>query len=106
MRHPVVFVDTGLVGLTVALDLAQRGVAALILDDDDTVSIGPHAICFAKRALKIFSRMGLGAQFLAKGITWHRGSVFHGAGKAFNFDLLLEKGHKFPAFVNLKQHYA
>ena len=35
-HHPVVVVGGGLVGLTLALDLAQHGVAVVLLDDDDT----------------------------------------------------------------------
>ena len=39
-RHPVVVVGAGPVGLAAAIDLAQHGVPVLLLDDDDTVSVG------------------------------------------------------------------
>ena len=39
-HHPVVVVGGGLVGLTLALDLAQQGVEVVLLDEDDTVSTG------------------------------------------------------------------
>ena len=39
-RHPVVVVGAGPVGLAAAIDLAQRGQRVLLLDDDDTVSVG------------------------------------------------------------------
>jgi len=96
----------GLVGLTLALDLAQRGVAAVVLDDDDTVSSGSRAICFAKRTLEIFGRLGLGPRLLAKGVTWNVGRVFFGERQLFEFDLLPEDGHEYPAFINLQQYYA
>ena len=105
-RHPVVVVGGGLVGLTLALDLAQRGLPVVVLDDDDTVSTGSRAICFAKRTLEIFGRLGLGERMLAKGITWNVGRVFHGDRQLFGFDLLPEDGHEYPAFINLQQHYA
>jgi 3-(3-hydroxy-phenyl)propionate hydroxylase len=105
-RAPVVVAGAGLVGLTLALDLAQRGHEVVLLDEDDTVSFGSRAICFAKRTLEIFSRLGLGAKFLEKGVTWKTGRVFHGAGEAYAFDLLPEEGHEYPAFVNLQQYYA
>ena len=40
IRHPVVIVGAGPVGLTAALDLARRGVRSVLLDDNDTVSVG------------------------------------------------------------------
>ncbi len=104
--HPVVVVGGGLVGLTLALDLAQRGVPAVVLDDDDTVSTGSRAICFAQRTLEIFGRLGLGERMLAKGITWNVGRVFHGDRQLFDFNLLPEDGHEYPAFINLQQYYA
>ena len=105
-HHPAVVVGGGLVGLILALDLAQRGVAVVVLDDDDTVSTGSRAICFAKRTLEIFGRLGLGPRMLAKGITWNRGRVFFGERQLFDFDLLPEDGHEYPAFINLQQYYA
>ncbi|MCX8132424.1 MAG: FAD-dependent oxidoreductase [Roseococcus sp.] len=102
----VVVAGGGLVGLTVALDLARRGVEVVLLDEDDTVSTGSRAICFAKRTLEIYGRLGLGAKFLDKGVTWNRGRVFHGEREAYAFDLLPEQGHEYPAFVNLQQYYA
>ncbi len=105
-HHPAVVVGGGLVGLTLALDLAQRGVRVVVLDDDDTVSTGSRAICFAKRTLEIFGRLGLGSRMLAKGITWNVGRVFCGDRQLFDFDLLPEDGHEYPAFINLQQYYA
>ena len=104
-HHAVVVVGGGLVGLTLALDLARRGVASVLLDDDDTVSTGSRAICMAKRSLEIFGRLGLGARMLAKGITWNTGRVFLRDRELFSFDLLPEDGHEYPAFINLQQYY-
>ncbi len=104
--HPVVVAGSGLVGLTLALDLAQRGVPVVLLDEDDTVSTGSRAICFAKRTLEIFARLGLGPRMLEKGITWNVGRVFAGDRQLFDFDLLPEDGHEYPAFINLQQYYA
>ena len=104
-HHPIVVIGAGMVGLTVALDLAQRGQKVVVLDDDDTVSVGSRAICHAKRSLEIFARLGVGAAVLAKGVTWNRGRVFFGAKQIYDFDLQTEAGHQFPAFVNLQQYH-
>jgi 3-(3-hydroxy-phenyl)propionate hydroxylase len=105
-RKRVVIAGGGLVGLTLALDLARHGVPVTLLDEDDTVSFGSRAICFAKRTLEIFGRLGLGARMREKGITWKTGRVFHRDREAYHFDLLPEEGHEYPAFVNLQQYYA
>ncbi|MCW8085966.1 FAD-dependent oxidoreductase [Sabulicella glaciei] len=102
----VAIVGGGLVGLTAALDLARRGVASVLLDEDDTVSAGSRAICFSQRTLEIMGRLGIGPRFLKKGITWNRGRVFFRDREAYSFDLLPESGHEYPAFVNLQQYYA
>ena len=95
----------GLVGLTVALDLAQRGVPVVVLGKDDTVGAGSRAICFAQRTLEIYERLGLGERMLEKGITWNTGRVLFQDRELFHFDLLPARGHKYPAFVNLQQYY-
>jgi 3-(3-hydroxy-phenyl)propionate hydroxylase len=101
----VVIVGAGPVGLAAAIDLAQHGVAALVLDDDDTVSTGSRAICYSKRTLEIFDRLGLGERVASKGVRWHVGKVFFDDALAYTFDLLPEAGHRRPAFVNLQQYY-
>ncbi len=105
-HHKVVVVGGGLVGLTLALDLAQRGIPVVVLDDGDSVSVGSRAICIAKRSLEIFGRLGLGPRMLAKGVTWNVGRVFLRDRELFGFDLLPEDGHEYPAFINLQQYYA
>ncbi|WP_207539724.1 FAD-dependent oxidoreductase [Sabulicella rubraurantiaca] len=102
----VAIVGGGLVGLTAALDLARRGIASVLLDEDDTLSTGSRAICFSQRTLEIMGRLGIGQRFLDKGITWNRGRVFFRDREAYSFDLLPESGHEYPAFVNLQQYYA
>ena len=105
-RHGAVIAGGGLVGLTLALDLARRGIPSVLLDDDDTVSTGSRAICMAQRSLEIFDRLGLGRRMLDKGITWNRGRVFFQDREIYRFDLLPEQGYEYPAFINLQQYYA
>ncbi len=105
-RHPVVIVGAGPVGMTLALDLAQQNVPVVVLDDDDKLSTGSRAICFAKRTLEIWDRLGLGDAMVAKGVSWNVGKVFFRDAQVYSFDLLGEAGHRRPAFINLQQYYA
>jgi 3-(3-hydroxy-phenyl)propionate hydroxylase len=104
-RHPVVVVGAGPVGLATAIDLAQNGVPVVLLDDDNKLSNGSRAICFSKRTLEIFDRLGCGERIAAKGVRWHLGRVFNRNEEVYSFDLLPETGHERPAFVNLQQYY-
>lgn len=105
VEHEIVIVGAGPVGLALALDLARRGRDVLLLDEDDTVSVGSRAICWSKRTLEIMDRLGLGDRLLAKGVTWSRGRVFFRDREVYGFDLLPEAGHRMPAFINLQQYH-
>ena len=105
-RHPVVVVGAGPVGLSLAIDLAQRGQPVLLLDNDHRLSSGSRAICFAKRTLEIWDRLGVGQRMVDKGVVWNIGRVFLHDQPVFSFDLLPEEGHQRPAFINLQQYYA
>lgn len=104
-RHPVVVIGAGPVGLSMALDLAQRGIAVIVIDDDYRLSTGSRAICFAKRTLDVWDRLGVGDRMVQKGISWNVGRVFFKAEEVWQFDLLPEQGHRRPAFINLQQYY-
>lgn len=104
-RHLVAIVGAGPIGLAMAIDLALRGIPSVVFAEGDRVSVGSRAICWAKRTLEIFDRLGVGERMLAKGVTWKTGRVFHGHDEVYSFDLLPEAGHKMPAFINLQQYY-
>jgi len=103
--HPVVVVGAGPVGLSLAIDLAQRGVKVLLLDNDHKLSTGSRAICFAKRTLEIFDRLGCGERIVEKGVSWQVGRVYFKDALVYSFNLLPEAGHERPAFINLQQYH-
>jgi 3-(3-hydroxy-phenyl)propionate hydroxylase len=105
VRHPVVVLGAGPVGLAAAIDLAQADIPVVVLDENDKVSWGSRAICFAKRPLEILDRLGCGDEMVDKGVVWNLGKVFFDERKVYDFNLLPEDGHKRPAFINLQQYY-
>jgi 3-(3-hydroxy-phenyl)propionate hydroxylase len=109
-RRQVAIVGAGPVGLTLAVDLALRGVPAIVLEAEtksaeSAVQFGSRSICYAKRSLEILDRLGVGQAMLDKGVTWQLGKVFWRDRLVYQFDLLPEAGHRMPAFVNCQQFY-
>ena len=101
----MLIVGAGPVGLAAAIDLAQRNVPVLVLDDNTRVSTGSRAICFSKRTLEIADRLGFGQDLVDRGVVWNVGKVFHADKEIFEFNLQPEDGHQRPAFINLQQYY-
>jgi 3-(3-hydroxy-phenyl)propionate hydroxylase len=77
----------------------------VVLDDNNTVSIGSRAVCYAKRPLEVWDRLGVGARLVDKGVSWKVGKVFFRDELVYQFDLLPEPHHKMPAMINLQQYY-
>src|SRR6202022_3794312 len=86
--------------------LAQRGLPVVLLDDADRIGEGSRAICFSKRSLEYWDRLGGGRRVGDKGGGGSVGKIFHGASQLYQFNLLPEQGHKRPAFINLQQFHA
>ncbi len=105
VRHPVVIMGGGPIGVATALDLGLQGIPVIVLDDHEGIGMGSRAICFAKRCLEVADRYGCGEPMLDKGVVWNVGKVFHKEGQVYEFNLLPEEGHKYPAFINLQQPY-
>jgi len=104
-RYPVVVVGAGPVGLAAAIELAQSGVPVVVLDDDDTVSVGSRGVCYAKRALEVLDRIGLGQPCVDKGVSWNVGRTFFREQEVYHFNLRTDPDHKRPGMINLQQYY-
>jgi 3-(3-hydroxy-phenyl)propionate hydroxylase len=108
IRYPVVIAGGGLAGLTLACDLALRGVRAVLLDEDDTVGVrgaSSRGICYAQKSLEIFERLGIYERIRDKGITWSVGRTFSGDDEIYAFNLKDESLSEQPPFINLQQFY-
>lgn len=107
-RHQVAIVGAGLAGLTLACDLASRGVSSVVLDEDDTVGVrgaASRGICYAQKSLEIFHRLGIYDRIRDKGITWSVGKVLRGHDALYRFDLAEGSLSAQPPFINIQQFY-
>ncbi|GAB4218422.1 MAG: FAD-dependent oxidoreductase [Rhodoferax sp.] len=104
-RVPVIVVGAGPVGLAAAIELAQGGTPVVLLDDDNTVSVGSRGVCYAKRALEVLDRIGVGQPCVDKGVSWNVGRTFLREQEVYNFNLSPEPDHERPGMINLQQYY-
>ncbi len=110
-HHPIVIVGGGLAGLTLACSLASYGVAAVLLDEDNTVGVkgaSSRGICYTQKSLEIFHRLGIYERIAAKGIQWSVGRTFAGNDEIYSFDLRQQGGYNLssqPPFINIQQFY-
>ena len=104
-RKPLVIIGAGPVGLAAAIDARLHGLDVLLLDEDDSVSFGSRAVCYAKRALEILDRLGVGDAVVNKGVSWNVGRTFLREEEVYRFNLVPSAGHKRPGMINLQQYH-
>lgn len=110
-HHPIVIVGGGITGLTTACALAQYGIQAVLLDEDNTVGVkgaSSRGICYTQKSLEIFERLGIYDRIAAKGIQWSVGRTFAGKDEVYSFDLKQQSAYNLsaqPPFINIQQFY-
>ncbi len=110
-RHAIVIVGGGIVGLTLACSLAHLGVAAILLDEDNTVGVkgaSSRGICYTQKSLEIFDKLGIYEAIANKGVQWSVGRTFAGEDEVYSFDLRHQGNFNLsaqPPFINIQQFY-
>jgi 3-(3-hydroxy-phenyl)propionate hydroxylase len=110
-HHEIVIVGGGISGLTCACALAQYGIRAVLLDEDNTVGVkgaSSRGICYTQKSLEIFDRLGIYERIAAKGIQWSVGRTFAGHDEVYSFDLKQQGAFNLstqPPFINIQQFY-
>jgi 3-(3-hydroxy-phenyl)propionate hydroxylase len=104
-HHQVVIVGGGLAGLTAAADFGVRGIPCVLLDDNNTVSLGSRSIAQGKRTMEIATRLGISERMVPKGISWSKGNTLIQDKLLYSFDLSAEGKEKYQAFLCLPQYY-
>ena len=111
LRHAVVIVGGGITGLTLACSLANLGIKAVLLDEDNTVGVkgaSSRGICYTQKSLEIFHKLGIYERIAQKGIQWSVGRTFAGEDEVYSFDLKQQSNFNLsaqPAFINIQQFY-
>ncbi len=104
-RRPLIVIGAGPVGLSAAIDARLRGLDVLLFDEDDSVSFGSRAVCYAKRTLEILDRYGVGEALCQKGVSWSVGRTFVREEEVYRFNLVPDAGHHRPGMINLQQYH-
>ena len=104
-RRPLIVIGAGPVGLSAAIDARLRGLDVLLFDEDDSVSFGSRAVCYAKRTLEILDRYGVGEALCEKGVSWSVGRTFVREEEVYRFNLVPDAGHHRPGMINLQQYH-
>jgi 3-(3-hydroxy-phenyl)propionate hydroxylase len=110
-RYPIVIVGAGLSGLTLACALANLGVSAVVLDEDDTVGVkgaSSRGICYTQKSLEIFNKLGIYPRIAKKGVQWSVGRTFAGEDEVYSFNLAEQASFNLssqPPFINIQQFY-
>jgi 3-(3-hydroxy-phenyl)propionate hydroxylase len=104
-RHKVVIVGGGLAGLAAAVDLGARGIPCVLLDDNNTVSLGSRSIAQGKRTMEIATRLGIDERMSRKGVRWSRGHTLIQDKLIYSFDIIPHGDEKYAAFLALPQYY-
>jgi 3-(3-hydroxy-phenyl)propionate hydroxylase len=107
-RYPLVIVGAGLAGLTLAADLATRGVRCVVLDEDNTVGVrgaASRGIVYVQRTLEIMDRLGLYDRIAGRGVRWSVGRVLAGREQLYRFDFQPTSVSRQPPFINLQQFH-
>jgi 3-(3-hydroxy-phenyl)propionate hydroxylase len=104
-RRPLVVIGAGPIGLAAAIDARLQGLDVILFDEDNSVSFGSRAVCYAKRSLEILDRLGLGDSLVNKGVSWSVGRTFLREEEVYRFNLVPDAGHKRPGMINLQQYH-
>src|SRR6478752_10666049 len=105
VRHPVVIVGAGPIGMTAALVLARYGIRSVLIDRKETFNDGSRALCIARVSMHILERIGVVTPFLNKALGWRYGRSYYRGEQIFRLEMPHPPNEKYLPMYNLQQQY-
>ena len=104
-RAAVVIVGGGPTGLSLALDLANYGIASVVIEADPTVCSGSRAGAFTRRTLEIMDQLGVADEIVAGGLGWNRGWTYYRDALVAESRIPDGVDQRFPATLSQLQNF-
>lgn len=104
-RHRVAIAGGGPIGLSLALGLARHGIASVVIEADDTVTLGSRAACISRRSQEILDQLGCIKSVLGKALPWTNGTSYYRDIPVYRLKMSHDENQKFYPMVNLEQCY-
>lgn len=105
VRHPVVIVGAGPIGMAAAIDLARFGIRSIVLEQELQVSHGSRAIVLTRRSMEILQQIGVAGRFVEKGLQWSRGRSFFRGKEVYQMIMPHDDDDRFLPGLNIQQQY-
>ena len=107
VAHDVIIVGGGLIGLTLAGELARLGVQVIVVDEDSILPSGTRALSWVKSTMEVWDRIGdVAISVDKKGTSWNASKVYDGEQLLINRKPDFLENQKWCKFaVNCPQYY-
>jgi 3-(3-hydroxy-phenyl)propionate hydroxylase len=102
-QTPVAIIGAGPAGLTAALALCRQGIRCTIVEADRTVCFGSRAICFSRRTLEIYQRLGIADTIMQTALPWTAGRSYYRDTEVLHFFMPHDANQRFAPMVNMEQ---
>ncbi len=105
INKKVVVIGAGPIGLSIAIDLAQRNIPVIVLEKRSSILNTSRAICYSKESLAYFDKLGVLNDVMKIGVHWKQAKTYYKNNLVSEIDYQSDEGSHYPAFINVQQYY-